>query len=331
MRALVYTGPYAAELRELPMPEPQPDEVLIRIAACGICGSDMHAYHGQDERRPPPLVLGHEAAGTVASGPMQGQRVTLNPLVIPEDCPTVALGRPHLSPRRMIISMPQRPGAFAEYATIPARNLLPIPETMPFSVAALAEPLAVSWHAVSQGLRLLGQAPQGVRALVLGGGAIGLGAALVLRAKGVAEIALAEPNAIRRETAREAGDFLVYAPGSKEEPADGSVDLVIDAVGAAQTRAAASRLVRPGGVIVHAGLLPGHDGLDIRRITLQEIIVTGTYCYTPDDFRETVDALVAGRFGALTWVETRPLAAGPQAFADIDAGRVRAAKIVLEL
>jgi L-iditol 2-dehydrogenase len=107
------------------------------------------------------------------------------------------------------------------------------------------------------------------------------------------------------------------------------MDLVIDAVGAVATRGAASRLVKPGGVIIHVGLLPGSEGFDIRKITLQEIIVAGTYCYTPLEFRQTLDAIAAGRLGSLDWIEQRPLADGPRAFQDIDAGRTAAAKIVL--
>jgi L-iditol 2-dehydrogenase len=107
------------------------------------------------------------------------------------------------------------------------------------------------------------------------------------------------------------------------------MDLVIDAVGSKSTRMAASRLIRPGGVIVHGGLLPGAEGLHVRKVTLQEIIFTGTYCYTPLEFRETLDAIAAGRLGALDWIEQRPLSEGPQAFRDLDAGATAAAKIVL--
>ena len=107
------------------------------------------------------------------------------------------------------------------------------------------------------------------------------------------------------------------------------MDLIIDAVGAVATRSAASSLVKPGGVIVHVGLLPGSEGLDVRKITLQEIIVAGTYCYTPLEFRETLDAIASGQLGSLNWVEERPLADGLQAFRDLDAGATAAAKIVL--
>ncbi len=325
MRALVYTGPNQMIVTDEPIPVPQGDEVLVAVHAVGICGSDMHAYHGYDDRRPAPLILGHEAAGLVASGPRIGERVAINPLVVDPACPAVLAGRPHLSPTRAIISMPPRPGAFAQFVTIPERNLLPVPDGLSLRDAALTEPLAVSWHAMRIGLEKLGQ-PDGVRVLVQGGGAIGLGAALVARHMGAAAITLAEPHAGRRAmVARERIDVC--------DPAtlDGEFDLIIDAVGAVGTRAQASRLVRPGGVIVHVGLLPGIEGYDIRRITLQEITITGSYCYTPDDFAQTLKALGQGAFGPLGWVEARGLEDGPTAFADLDAGRVDAAKIVLDV
>ena len=223
--------------------------------------------------------------------------------------------------------MPPRPGAFAEWVRAPIENLCVIPEEMPAQHAALAEPIAVAYHAAHHGARLLGRPLPGARGLVLGGGAIGLAAALVLRQAGAGEIWLIEPNPARRETALRAG--IAHARAPEDGLEDGSADLILDAVGLAATRAAACRIARPGGVIVHAGLLPGADGLDVRRITLHEITLTGTYCYTPAEFRTVVTLLVDGRFGALDWLETRPLAEGAQAVADIDAGRVAAAKVVL--
>jgi len=328
MRALVYTEPHRSIWTEQPVPVPGPGEVLVEVKAVGICGSDMHAWHGHDERRPAPLVLGHEAAGLVASGPRVGERVAVNPLVVDPDCPVARAGRPHLSPTRAIISMPPRPGAFAEYVTIPERNLLPVPGGLSLRDAALTEPVAVSWHALRIGLERLAAPASEARVLVQGGGAIGLGAALVARHFGAARVSVAEPHPGRRaKVAREPG-IEAFDPGA-HDPGPDAFDLVIDAVGAVATRRDASRLVRPGGVIVHVGLLPGHEGYDIRRITLQEITVTGSYCYTPEDFAAALEALGEGRLGALGWVETRPLSEGAQAFVDLDAGRVDAAKIVL--
>lgn len=328
MQALVYTGPNQMTLDTQPVPEPKPGEVLVRVRAVGICGSDMHAYHGHDDRRPPPLVLGHEAAGHIASGPRKGAAVAINPLVVDMACPVAKAGRPHLSPTRAIISMPPRPGAFAEYVAIPERNLLPVPDGMSLRVAALTEPVAVSWHAVRIGLERLGDARP--RVLVQGGGAIGVGAALVARHMGVAGIDVAEPHAGRRAILASEPGIICFDP-LHHDPGPDAYDLIIDAVGAVATRQAASRAVRPGGVIVHVGLLPGSDGYDIRRLTLQEITITGSYCYTPEDFAAALDALAHGHLGGLGWVETRPFADGASAFADLDAGRVDAAKIVLML
>jgi L-iditol 2-dehydrogenase len=327
MKALVQTAPNTLLYRDAPDPVPAAGEAIIQVEAVGICGSDMHAIHGHDARRPVPIILGHEAAGRVLTGRLAGRRVAVNPLVVPADCPFAREGRPHLSPRREILSMPPRPGAFAELLRAPEENLVEIPEKMQATKAALAEPVAVSYHAVHHGARLLGRPLPAARCVVLGGGAIGLAAALVLNQAGAGEVWLIEPNTSRRETALRAGITLACASDTALD--GGSCDLVIDAVGAGATRAAACRLARPGGVIVHAGLLPGTDGLDVRRLTLQEITFTGTYCYTPEEFRTVVGLLVNGRLGTLDWSEARPLADGARAVADIDAGAVAAAKLVL--
>jgi threonine dehydrogenase-like Zn-dependent dehydrogenase len=330
MKALVYTGPHTVVYRDEADPVPGNDEVIVKVDACGICGSDMHAYHGFDgARRPPPLILGHEAAGKVMTGPRAGKRVAVNPLVTCGTCNDCLDGRVHLCPQRVVTSMPARPGAFAELVRIPETNVVELPDSFDIVKAALAEPVAVSYHAVNRGARMLSRPLSTARCVVLGSGAIGLACALVLAMQGAGEIHIAEPNAKRREKAAASGLFKAYAPGTPAEPTESSVDFVIDAVGAAATRADACRLARPGGVIVHVGLLPGSDGVDVRKLTLQEIAFVGTYCYTMVDFRETVAALASGRLGRLDWIEERPLKDGAAAFRDIDAGAVAAAKIIL--
>lgn len=329
MKALVYTAPERVELRDVPDPEPEGDESVLEVEAVGICGSDMHAYLGHDRRRPAPLVLGHEAAGTVVAGPLKGRRVAVNPLVTCGVCEACVEGRANICADRQIISMPPREGAFAEKLRMPGRNLLEIPPDFPAEKASLAEPIACGWHAV----RLAGTAScrplADARAVVLGGGAIGLGAALVLAHREVPEIFIAETNPIRHDTLRQAGPFTVYDPRSDTGPAPGSADIVVDAFGGSATRKAASVLARPGGVIVHIGLAEPEGGLDVRRMTLQEITFIGTYTYSVDDYRETLAAIVSGGLGQLGWIESRPLAAGSEAFADFLQGRTAAAKIVL--
>jgi threonine dehydrogenase-like Zn-dependent dehydrogenase len=329
MKALVYTGPNTVVFRDETDPVVLAGEVLVKVDAVGICGSDMHAYHGFDERRPAPLILGHEAAGVVMTGAMTGKRVTINPLVTCGHCDFCLGGRSHLCRSRQIISMMPRPGAFAEIVRIPEQNLVAVPDGFDTVKAALAEPVAVSYHAVNNGLRALHRPVSQATCVVIGGGAIGLAAALVLAMHGAQNITVAEPNAARRKTVEKSGPFKTYAAGTTQDPPDASADLVIDAVGAETTRIGACRLVRPGGVIVHIGLLPGAGGVDVRKITLQEVTFVGAYCYTMLDFSETVAALAAGRLGDLSWFEERPLSDGAAAFRDIDSGATGAAKIIL--
>ncbi|MEX3014239.1 alcohol dehydrogenase catalytic domain-containing protein [Gymnodinialimonas hymeniacidonis] len=322
MKALIYDGVETLGFRDTDLAVPRPGEHLIRVEAVGVCGSDMHAYLGHDARRPAPLILGHEAAGVIEGGPRDGERVTINPLVTCGTCLACASGRENLCPERQIISMPPREGAFAQYVAMPESNLIMVPDDVPLAKAALAEPLAVSWHAVQLALAVL-DPKMPIRALVIGGGAIGLAAALALRAMDVEDITITEPNDTRRA-------YLVdvCAQNARSEP-EGLYSLVIDAVGFAATRATASAHTAPGGVIAHVGLGEDTGGLDARRMTLQEITFIGTYTYTAQDFRDCAKALFDGLLGPLDWTEARPLSEGAQAFADIRAGRVAAPKIVL--
>ncbi|MEO0542607.1 MAG: alcohol dehydrogenase catalytic domain-containing protein [Pseudomonadota bacterium] len=323
MKALVYTGVESLSFGDAPDAEPRSGEELIRVESVGICGSDMHAYLGHDERRPAPLILGHEAAGTIVGGARDGERVTINPLVTDPNSAASKSGRENLCPSRQIISMPPREGAFAQYVAMPPSNLVKVPEGISLDKAALAEPLAVGWHAARLGLEAQHPADKG-RAHVIGGGAIGVAAALSLKAMGVEELTIAEPNEKRARYLAEACDFTI-----DNSPADGSVPLVVDAVGYAATRASASALASPGGVILHIGLGSGEGGIDIRRLTLQEITFIGTYTYTMQDFRDTCAAIFNGDLGSLDWFEKRNLAAGARAFSDIRGGIVAAPKIIL--
>ncbi len=325
MKALVYEGPQSIALRDVPDPVPADGDVLVKVEAVGICGSDMHAYLGHDERRPAPLILGHEAAGTIASGPFEGRRVTVNPLVSCGVCEHCRAGRENLCPHRRILSMPPREGAFCDYVSTPLANTVPVPDGVSFEKASLAEPLACGWHAVRVAERTLNQPLEETVCLVLGGGAIGFGSALVLRAFGASDITVIEPNDLRRPVLESAG-FKVRGVDSF----DGSPHLVVDAHGNAATRAMASRVVQPGGTIVHVGLSGGDAALDTRRMTLQEITFVGTYTYTPVDFTETAEAIFDGRLGDLDWPEIRPLHDGVQAFDAINRGAVAAPKVILK-
>ena len=326
MKALVYTGPETLAYRDTADPTPKEGEELIRIEKVGICGSDMHAFLGHDERRPAPLILGHEAAGIITGGSRDGKRVTINPLNSCGTCVACETGRNNLCPHRQIISLPPREGAFAEWVAIPSEKLIEVPDGIPPEKAALAEPLACGWHAARLAIDANYNGAEG-NCLVIGGGAIGVGAALCLSAQGAKDITLVEPNDIRLTYLKANLPFRCMTP---DELGDGELfDIIIDGVGYAQTRATSTAHARPGSVIAHIGLGSGEGGLDIRRMTLQEITFFGTYAYTPQDFSDTALAIFEGRLGALDWTETRPLADGARAFADIRAGIVDAPKIIL--
>ncbi len=326
MKALVYTAPETLEFRDEPDPAPAEGEALVRIDAVGICGSDMHAWHGHDERRAPPLILGHEAAGEVVGGKGIGRRVTMNPLIACGTCDYCLTGRGNLCENRTMIGM-TRPGAYAQYVTIPEHCLVDLPDGMEPAQAALTEPTATAWHAVDLGERACWRPLAECNAMVIGGGAVGLLTALICKSRGVRMIRLSETNKLRRETAARAGINCFDPMDTK--PAGQCAHIVFDCVGAAKTRELAIHAARPGGVVVHVGLQDSAGGMDVRKITLAELAFVGVYTYTTADLRASVDALHRGALGDLSWVEYRPLRDGAAAFADLDAGRTAAAKIVL--
>jgi len=328
MKALVYTAPNEVTFRDEPEPVAGSGEVMLEVEAAGICGSDMHAYHGRDPRRVPPLILGHELAARVVDGPAVGRRVTVNPLITCGRCDHCLTGRDNLCAHRKMIGM-TRPGGFAERVVVPERTLIEIPVAMSARAAALTEPAATALHALNLAMRALSRPLPEARVLVIGGGAVGLLSALLARSYGCREVSLAETNALRREAAGAAGDFDVLDPADPASRAENVADLVVDAVGARVTRNAALAAVRPGGVVTHIGLADWASEIDMRKLTLSEITLIGTYTYSTADLRATVAALAAGAFGGLEWVEERTLAEGAAAFADLDAGRSGAAKILL--
>jgi len=327
VKALVYTQPLEVAYRDEPEPALGPGEVVLRIDAVGICGSDMHAYHGHDPRRNPPLILGHELSGTVVAGPGIGQRFTANPLITCGACEYCVQGRNNLCANRTMVGM-TRPGAFAERMSIPVTSLVEIPAEMSARMAALTEPAATALHALNLSMRALHRPLAEGRLLIIGAGAIGMLAALLARHYGCADVRVAETNGLRRASLERHAGCAVFDPVAAKA-ADNAFDLVIDAVGAKATRAAAFAAVKPGGVIMHVGLQDWASDIDMRKLTLAEITLLGTYTYTTADLRATVAALQRGAFGDLAWVEERPLAEGARAFRDLHEGRSAAAKIVL--
>lgn len=328
MKALVCSKEKTLEYTDVLNPVIKEDDVLVRVESVGICGSDMHAFLGHDERRPTPLILGHEAAGLIVSGKNEGKRVTINPLISCLNCVACRKGRNNICPNRQLVSIPPRQGAFAELLAVPRDNTIIIPENVNITAAALTEPLACGWHAVKLSSRTLDVSPNDAECLILGGGAIGVGVCLALEARGFKNITIVESNGLRYEMLL--AHFESEVTIKKALDSNLGFDFVIDAVGYLKTREIACDLCKPGGVIAHIGLGDNVGGLDARRMTLQEITFIGTYTYNPVDFEETAEAIFQNKMGDFGWVEERALKHGHNAFLDILNGKVSASKIVLK-
>ena len=328
MRALFYTGTMQSEIRETPDPEAGHGEAHVDLTHCGICGSDMHAWHGHDPRRVPPMILGHEAVGIPRNGLYAGKRVAINPLMTCGNCRHCLAGDDHLCAERDLIGM-FKAGAYAEQVVIAERNLYPIADELSFEDAALAEPLAVCIHAVEIARKTVRRPFAESRCVVLGGGAIGLLTAMVLADQGAKDLWIAEPNEKRRAVLEKACACKAYDPTSGG-PEAGSADVVIDCVGAPVTRKASSSIVMPGGTIVHVGLQEAGEGLDTRYFTLQEVTFAGTYCYSRYDFAAALKLLTRGIITNRDWIEVRPLEEGAQSFMDIHEGNAPP-KIILAM
>ena len=332
MKALVYTGVEELSYREEKDPVEKPDESILEVQASGICGSDMHAYHGKDERRIPPLILGHEVSGKILNGKFKDQISVLNPLITCGKCEYCLSKSEHLCPSRVLLGMNrpyERQGAFAELITVPNTNIYKVPSNLDVKEAAVAEPTAVSWHAVLIAEKSSKKPIRDCNILVQGAGAIGLLCSLLLKnIKGVSNITISDPNKLRLNECSKYFDAKFVGPTDKEVKID-SFDIVFDTVGLEVSRQQAISVVKPGGSIIHIGLTQPAGKFNFRKATLQEITFIGTYCYTNQDFSDTIQILANKDIGNLDWIEYRQLKNGGSAFKQIHDGTCSAPKIVL--
>ena len=332
MHALVYTGTQKLVYREEKNPKIINGESIVKVSASGICGSDMHAYHGNDDRRVPPLILGHEISGTIDQGNFAGKDVILNPLITCGKCNYCADGREHLCGKRIILGMNkpiERQGGFAEYVSIPDKNIYELPKKLDMKEAPIAEPTAVALHAVELGEKELSKTLKNCRALVIGGGAIGLLCGLILsKVKDCNEIVIVDPNEKRLGQCSKFLDAKPVKPDSKSIMKD-YFDIVFDTVGMETTRQQSIKAIKPGGKIIHIGLTQPNGPFDFRKATLQEVTFIGTYCYTNKDFEKTLNILSNKKIGSLDWIEYRNLKDGFSAFKEIHNGTCVAPKIIL--
>ena len=332
MYALVYTGTEKLVYREEKNPKIINGESIIKVSASGICGSDMHAYHGKDNRRIPPLILGHEISGIINKGKFAGKKVILNPLITCGKCNYCKNGREHLCSERIILGMNkpiERQGGFAEFVSIPDKNIYELPKSLDMKEAPIAEPTAVALHAVELGEKQLSKPLKNSKALVIGGGAIGLLCGLILsKLKFCKEIIIVDPNEKRLKECSKYLDAETAKPNSKSILSN-HFDIVLDTVGMEVTRQQSIKSIKAGGAIIHIGLTQPSGSFDFRKTTLQEITFIGTYCYTNLDFEKTIKILANKKIGSLDWIEYRELKNGSSAFKEIHEGSCSAPKIIL--
>lgn len=302
MNAGVYAGPNNIVIQRRPVPEPGPGEVLVRVRACGICGSDVNGLQAEAAEMSPGTILGHEAAGEVeavgagVSGYSGGERVVIEPLLTCGKCSFCASGRDSICRSLRILGV-HTDGAFAEYVVAPKQRLYRIPDALDFRTASLTEPISVAVH----GLRI-GEFRKDMRVLVLGAGAIGLAAVAAARAWGAKEVLLAAryPHQAKVGHACGAAHVLMEDQSTataldalgKERP----IALVVDTVGHADTLTAACAAVEPGGTVVELGLT--HAPVPIHGLALvhKEVCLRWANCYSTrtsgqSDFEESMRLL----------------------------------------
>lgn len=309
MRALLYPEFERIENATVAeAPAPEADEVTLRVAACGICGSELEAFKNRSPRRVPPLVMGHEFCGVIdvvgadVQGWARGTKVVSNSLVPCGRCVRCARGDSHLCATRQIFGM-NRPGAFAERVNVPARCLLPWPENLSAEEACLAEPLANGVHVAH-----LTQHLPAEWALVMGAGPIGLFCQQALQVLRGAKVVVADLNEERLAVAKRLGAVRTVNPRAadvgavlRELTGGEGADLAVDAVGAGATKRAALDATRPGGGIVWIGLHENAITVDSFGITLPEKKLFGSYAATMDELRLALQLMAEGKVDARTW------------------------------
>jgi (R,R)-butanediol dehydrogenase/meso-butanediol dehydrogenase/diacetyl reductase len=299
MRATVYQAKRQLRVENRDVPEPGPDEVLLRISHCGICGTDLHLV--MEGWGSPGSIGGHEYSGVVVAVGANVRQFAADDHVVgtPEhgcgQCEYCTAHRPSLCTAGGEFSMDGCDGAFAEYMRVPQHRVVRIPRGLSLRDAALAEPLAVALHGIT-----LSQIKPGQRALVLGAGPIGALTIAVLRTRGVDEIVVSEPGQARRALARKLGASLVVEPDALEIPpmpftiAADAVDCAYECSGKASAVETALAQLRKAGRLVLLGTGMERASLDGNRVILNELEITGAYNYDEAGFTAALELLAAG-------------------------------------
>ena len=305
MKALLLTEYKHLELSDIPVPEPGPDDLLIQVQACGICGSDVHGWDGSSGRRIPPLVMGHEAAGIVTAVGSnvtqfsEGDRVTFDSMVSCGDCWYCRRGDANLCENRMVLGVScgdyRRYGAFAEYISVPQRIAFHIPDSLPFEHAAMIEAVSVAVHAANRTPVTLGDT-----AVVVGSGMIGLLVIQAIRLAGCSRVIATDVNDHRLKVAESLGaDHTINAanedvPARVQELTGGrGADVALEVVGTAATIQSAIACTRKGGAVTLVGNVTPQIDLPLQEVVTREISLHGT-CGCNGEYPACIDLLESG-------------------------------------
>ena len=336
MKALVFHGPHQMTWEDWPDPEARLGEVVMAVHAVGICGSDLYGYTGASGKREPPLIMGHEATGEViAVGPgipeaYLGKRFVIRPNVVCGTCEQCRSGNANLCKNRYLIGV-KAPGAMAERVSIPAENLLPLPEDMDSVTGTLVEPLAVGVRAARQVGDLSGKS-----VFIAGCGPIGLLTMIAARRYGARVVYMSDVLPYRRRIAREMGANEVLDPkedGWIEEIFQASggegFDTAFDAVGIQATFDQALQSIHVRGLVVAIGGWQSIT-LDLGQIVRRELRIVGSLNYTPEDFSLAYQLLVERAFDPDPIVTNQyPLQDGEEVFKNLAQKRDESIKVVL--
>jgi L-iditol 2-dehydrogenase len=304
MKALLLSSYNHLELANLPVPSPAPDEVLIRVAACGICGSDVHGYDGSSGRRIPPLVMGHEAAGIVSavgssiSSFAPGDRVTFDSTVYCGACPSCLRGDMNLCDSRQVLGVScgdyRRAGAFAEFVAVPARILHRLPENLPFAEAAMLEAVAVAIHGVN-----LAHITASDSVLVIGAGTIGILTLQAVRATGCKKVLVTDVDQDRLNLAKQLGATETRLSSENLQSqilqltSNQGVDVALECVGRNETVAAGIDAARKGGTVVLVGNIAPNVNLPLQKVVTRQIRLQGS-CASSGEYPRAIELLASG-------------------------------------